>query len=345
MNALIKAVKDKWAQYLLEIVVIVFSILGAFALEHWNEQRKEHELFLAKLDIIYNQSQRFKADIEWSIRYSNDMMWLIDKMLVDPDTFMLEQQLLILNTVAHYTYPRISSFYLSPNETFEYEASDVEKQMLVNQIHRFIRYQRSSLDFIHERMQKLTILKDSLIRWGIPRLQFNQSSFVDGQIIYAIPDFYTSEHYQIASKVLKRKTTKDLLKTTYAANDWLITNLNEGIDQMDQLNQQIAQFYPEVGLKIYSLGIVGDQLPSEWEESVPMINLSNGKWQLNIALDSGEVKFRANNQWFQNWGGDTFPEGKLLPDGPNIAVKEGSYTIIVDLEKNTYSFVELDPQP
>ncbi|WP_300434722.1 SusF/SusE family outer membrane protein [Christiangramia sp.] len=50
-------------------------------------------------------------------------------------------------------------------------------------------------------------------------------------------------------------------------------------------------------------------------------------YSTEMQLFDGEMKFRANDAWDVNWGGDTEISGKSTMNGPNIPVSEGTYEI------------------
>jgi hypothetical protein len=93
-------------------------------------------------------------------------------------------------------------------------------------------------------------------------------------------------------------------------------------------------------LTIYSIGLVGTSLPGGWYLSSDLKKSEEmqGVWEGIFDLDQGEVKFRANNEWYINWGGDEFPSGDMVPDGQNIKVPKGKYQVTINLETKEYSF-------
>lgn len=70
MKRILSILKQKWPEYILEILVITIGILGAFALNTWNENRKTEKL---ERDILV----QIKADLENNQRdISGDLGWL-----------------------------------------------------------------------------------------------------------------------------------------------------------------------------------------------------------------------------------------------------------------------------
>ncbi len=92
MKKILDTLRAKWAEYLLEIVVIVIGILGAFALNNWNEQRKQDNqarTYMAALHLDFLQNEAFIQEtlnqLEGTKRAAKSLSVFIEKGFV-PDT-------------------------------------------------------------------------------------------------------------------------------------------------------------------------------------------------------------------------------------------------------------------
>ena len=95
-------------------------------------------------------------------------------------------------------------------------------------------------------------------------------------------------------------------------------------------------------IPITTIGIIGSASPNGWDSDVDMTYVPYnaetkelGYWEAkDITLASGEIKFRANDDWAINWGGDV---NALTQGGGNIAVEEGTYDIKLYAWANGYA--------
>lgn len=93
---------------------------------------------------------------------------------------------------------------------------------------------------------------------------------------------------------------------------------------------------------ITTIGIIGSASPNGWDSDVDMTYVpynaetkALGYWEAkDITLASGEIKFRANDDWAINWGGDV---NALTQGGDNISVDAGTYDIKLYAWANGYA--------
>ncbi|MEL6356538.1 MAG: RagB/SusD family nutrient uptake outer membrane protein [Bacteroidota bacterium] len=86
-------------------------------------------------------------------------------------------------------------------------------------------------------------------------------------------------------------------------------------------------------------GLIGSATADGWDADQDMTyDQEAGAWTITAALTSGEIKFRANDDWALNYG-DTGADGLLEEGGDNIAVaQDGLYEIKLFLDRPDYTF-------
>lgn len=90
-----------------------------------------------------------------------------------------------------------------------------------------------------------------------------------------------------------------------------------------------------------NLGIVGSATPGGWGnefiKDLPFYTTSvTGVYVAYVTLRDGEIKFRKDNLWAENFG-DTGADGTLESSGANIAVTAGTYKITVNTNNLTWT--------
>lgn len=90
-----------------------------------------------------------------------------------------------------------------------------------------------------------------------------------------------------------------------------------------------------------NLGVVGSATPGGWgNENIPDLPFyttdAPNVYVAYVTLRDGEIKFRKDNMWTENYG-DTGSDGVLDLNGDNITVTAGSYKIVVNVTDLSWS--------
>lgn len=112
------------------------------------------------------------------------------------------------------------------------------------------------------------------------------------------------------------------------------------------INAKTYSLTPYTGsLASYStIGIIGSSTADGWNSDQDMTasTFNPHVWRVNnIALTAGEAKFRADNDWGANWGGNTPFSGTATSGGPNIPVSEAAnYDVFFNDLDGRYLFIK-----
>ena len=339
--------ENRFSKYLIyalgEIVLVVIGILIALSLNNRNEQQKNHENFLLELDIAFNRALLLNAQIPGFIANENREILWIDSLLTHPELFKLEALPIILYRINSYSLPSLDELIHLKIKDEVYNENDAEQQLLVNDINLFVNGFSSNEKTINKYWGSDNAFGDKLIDWGIPRITAADYSINDIEVTFENNNPYKAHHYDIIKDKLDDQDFYDALIMLRSSKRSLVGILNQISNRVTAFQERISQYYPDVGTKVLSLGIIGSSLPEGWEQSVPLkYDDELTQWTRTLELKKGEVKFRANNNWVRNWGGNSFPNGSLTSYGANITIEPGTYLVKVDLIENTYEFQKIE---
>lgn len=108
-----------------------------------------------------------------------------------------------------------------------------------------------------------------------------------------------------------------------AANMTLPDGKSEGYYKVDfNLANNTVDF-----TEITTIGVIGDATAQGWDASTPLTyNKDNRSWEGDLTFTDGTFKFRANDGWDINWGGNI---DDLSFGGDNIPVSAGTYHVVL----------------
>src|SRR5690606_35279962 len=103
----------------------------------------------------------------------------------------------------------------------------------------------------------------------------------------------------------------------------------------ETLTLNVTPYTDEIDIST-TWGVVGSATPNGWDGTdIPFWQTGDDNVFVAYAnLADGEIKFRENNDWTNNYGGSG---GNLVAGGDNIPVTAGKYKITIDLNALTYS--------
>ena len=142
-----------------------------------------------------------------------------------------------------------------------------------------------------------------------------------------------------AMKVIDRTGIERTIGTLALDDKLIVTSSDE------QTFKEYSLFFGED--VFIQIGLVGTF--NDWGNSgpdIPLVCIQQypALWAIDHTFnESGEVKFRQDEDWAVNWGSSDFPSGVAIQGGPNIPVPAGNYHIFFWSDSGVYGFETINP--
>ncbi|MGB5272558.1 MAG: hypothetical protein WBN39_00760 [Flavobacteriaceae bacterium] len=333
-----------------EVALIMIGIFMALQLQNWNEERKQHNEFKVILEQLYNaiiyDVDKYKNQMEYMANQIENM----DFILKTPDSIPKEDLPYVLYNIGFDNFKSYQSDALFYMNDLHSDYQSLEQNELVKQITGYLNLNRSSP--INDYDINNDMFSIFLISEGIPYPEMNREDLNQGWVTNDSL-YYPEEILEKLQQDLKSNRYQTEIKTYRSQKILYKRGAQAKFNSGNSVLELIKRYYPEVRVIYENVGIIGTALQGYDDvggRSTPMrrTDAKNGIWEAELYLKEGTVKFRCNDSWLRNWGGnygdDQFPSGNATPDGDNIAVPAGKYHIQLNLSDFTYEFTKMEEE-
>ena len=189
------------------------------------------------------------------------------------------------------------------------------------------------------------------LTWSDPDYGFDAAALYSVQMDVQGGDFSNPQIISVGSSLEKIFTVEELnskllsLSMTPSEEGVAIIRIKATLSEYQEIfsntvNLNVTPYSSLLNLST-NLGVVGSATPGGWgNENIPDLQFYTTSmtdvYVAYVSLRDGEIKFRNNNDWSENWGDDGI-DGTLDPYGANITVSAGSYKIEVNFSNMTYT--------
>jgi hypothetical protein len=189
------------------------------------------------------------------------------------------------------------------------------------------------------------------LTWSDPDYGFDAAALYSIQMDVQGGDFSSPQIISVGSSLEKTFTVEELnakllsLSMTPGEEGVAIFRIKATLSEYQEIFSNTVSLnvtpYSSLLDLTTNLGVVGSATPGGWgNENIPDLQFYTTSmtdvYVAYVTLRDGEIKFRNNNDWAENWGDDG-NDGTLDSYGANIAVLAGTYKIEVNFSSMTYT--------
>lgn len=334
-----------------EILLVVIGILIALQINNWNENRKKENEFrfaLKQLHETISVDQALMTSLTDIYRFQLKM---IDSLMNGAQNIPDDQLPRIIQSLEYYGVDQLIRY---SDQKFResliiYNPANELQNELAEQLFKYLKDVSFTFGLDSDSYRYLStdaLLTGYLVNLNIPIVEYTPGDRFSDFYTDTIYTFFTYSPAQLlrVRKLISQENFISSVLTVKQRKYWGLIACELSEKSSNRLLSLIEQYDSDIKLFYNELRIVGDATPlKSWAEDFQMtpVDAENMKWEIEIKLSDGFVKFRTDNNWSFNWGIGHNSDDKLIFNGPNIPVHSGHYKVFVDLNEQTYKFIPI----